>query len=88
MAENPERAGQRSPGGVARASTADADGIQHLCLPRSSVSKESACSAGDLGSTPRMGRSPGEGNDNPFQCSCLQNPLDRGAWRAIVHGVA
>ena len=35
-----------------------------------------------------MGRSPEEGNGNPLQCSCLENPTDRGAWRAIVHGVA
>ena len=44
--------------------------------------------AGDMGSIPGLGRSPGEGNDNPLQCSCLENPLDRGAWQATVHGVA
>ena len=55
--------------------------------PRSSVSKESACSAGDPGSIPRLGRSPGEGNGNPLWYSCLENPMDRGAWRATVHGV-
>ena len=51
--------------------------------------KESSCSVGDaedVGSIPGLGRSPGGGNDNPFQYSCLENPTDRGAWRAIVHG--
>ena len=41
----------------------------------------------DLGLIPGSGRSPGEGNDNPLQCSCLENPMDGGAWRAAVHGV-
>ena len=41
----------------------------------------------DAGLIPGSGRSPGEGNGNPFQYSCLENPMDRGAWRAIVHGV-
>ena len=50
--------------------------------------KESACSAGDLGSVPGSGRSPGEGNGNLLQYSCLENPMDRGAWWAVVHGVA
>ena len=50
--------------------------------------KESACNAGDLGSIPGSGRSPGEGNDNPLQYSCLENLMDRGAWQAIVYGVA
>ena len=44
-------------------------------------------SAGDVGSIPGSGRSPGEGNGNPFQYSCLGNPIDRGAWWATVHGV-
>ena len=44
--------------------------------------------AGDAGSIPGSGRPPGEGNGNPFQYSCLKKPLDRGAWQAIVHGVA
>ena len=43
-------------------------------------SKESAHTAGDLGSIPGLGRSPGEGNGNPLKCSCLGNPIDRGAW--------
>ena len=41
----------------------------------------------DMGSIPGLGRSPGEGNGNPLQYSCLENPMDRGAWQAIVHGV-
>ena len=49
--------------------------------------KASACNAGDLGSIPGSRRSPGEGNGNPLQCSCLGNPMDRGAWWATVHGV-
>ena len=44
--------------------------------------------AGDLGSIPGLGRSPREGNSNPLQYSCLENPMDRGAWRATVHRVA
>ena len=50
--------------------------------------KESTCNAGDLGSIPGSGRSPGEGNGNPLQYSCLENPMDRGAWRAADHRVA
>ena len=42
----------------------------------------------DVGSIPRLGRAPGEGNGNPLQHSCLGNPMDRGTWRAAVHGVA
>ena len=57
-------------------------------FPYSSVSKESACYAGDSGSIPGSGKSPGEGNGNPLQYSCLENPMDRGAWQAIVHGIA
>ena len=49
--------------------------------------KESACNAGDLGSVPGWGKSPGGGHSNPLQYSCLENPMDRGAWRAAVHGV-
>ena len=57
-------------------------------FPGDSDSKESACNAGDPGSIPGSGRSPGEGNDNPLQYACLENPMDRGVWRATVHGVA
>ena len=53
----------------------------------SSNGKESACNAGDLGSIPGLGRSPGEGNGNPLQDSCVENPMDRGAWQATVHWV-
>ena len=49
---------------------------------------ESDCSAGDLGLVPGFGRSPGEGNGYPHQYSYPKNPVDRGAWRAIVHGIA
>ena len=55
----------------------------------SSVGKESACNAGDPGSIPGSGRSPGEGNGNPLQYACLENPMDREAcWTIIVHGIA
>ena len=57
-------------------------------FPGGSDGKESACNAGDLGSIPASGRSPGEGNGNPLQYSCLENPMGSGAWQAIVHGVA
>ena len=53
-----------------------------------SDSKESACNAGDPGLILGSGRSPGEGNDNSLQYSCLENPMDRGAWQAEVHRVA
>ena len=49
--------------------------------------KESDCNAGDLGLIPGLGRSPGGGNDNLLQYSCLENPMVRGAWQATVHGV-
>ena len=61
---------------------------KRLGFPYSSVSKESACNEGDQGSIPGSGRSPGEGNGNPLQYSCLENPMDRGDWRATVRGVA
>ena len=57
-------------------------------FPGGSDSKESACSAGDLGLIPELGRSPREENGYPLQYSCLENSMGRGAWRAIVHGVA
>ena len=52
------------------------------------VGKGSACSAGDPSLIPGSGRSPAEGNSNPLQYACLENPIDRGTWWAIVHGVA
>ena len=57
-------------------------------FPGGSDGKESACNSGDLGLIPGLGRSPGEGNGYPLQYSCLENSMDRGAWWAIVHGVA
>ena len=57
-------------------------------FPCGSDSNESACKSGDLGSIPGSRRSPGEGNGYPLQYSSLENPMDRGAWRATVHGVA
>ena len=57
-------------------------------FPGGSVSKESACNAGDLGSIPRLGRYPGKGNDNPLQYSCLESSMDKGTWQATVHGIA
>ena len=57
-------------------------------FPGSSDGKQSACNTGDLGSIPGLERSPGKGNDYPLQYSCLENPMDRGAWQAPVHGVS
>ena len=57
-------------------------------FPGGSDGKEPTCNAGDLGSITRLGRSPGGGDGNPLQYSCLDNPMDRGAWRTTVHGVA
>ena len=57
-------------------------------FPGGSVVKNPPASAGELGSLPGSGRSPGGGNSHPLQCSCLEKPMDRGAWRATVHGVA
>ena len=63
-----------------------------LCFPEVWLTgKEFTCNAeasGDTGSIPGLGRSPGEGNGNPLQYSCLENPTDRGAWRTTLHGVA
>ena len=57
-------------------------------FPGGSGGKESACNAGNLGTIPGLGRSPGGGHGNPLQYSCLENYMDRGTWGAIVHGVA
>ena len=60
-------------------------------FPGGTVVKESACNAGDIrdvGSVPGSGRSPGGGNGNPLQYSCLENSMDRGTWWATVYGVA
>ena len=56
-------------------------------FPGGSDGKESGCNEGDLGSVPGLGRSPGEENGYPLQDSCLENSMDRGTWRATVHGV-
>ena len=63
---------------------------RHLLVGMTSLvaqTVKSAYNAGDLGSIPGLGRSPGEGNGNPLQYSCLENPMDGGAWLATVHGV-
>ena len=57
-------------------------------FPGGAEVKGSACSVGDLGLIPGSGRSPGDGNGNPLQYSCLENPMDGGAWWATVHGVS
>ena len=56
-------------------------------VPGGSDGKESTCNAGDLGSFPGLGRSPGEGKGHPLQGSCLENSMARGAWQATVHGI-
>ena len=58
-----------------------------MSFPGGSHDKVSACNVGDPGSIPGLGRPPGEGNGNPLQYSCLENPADRGARKATVHGV-
>ena len=57
-------------------------------FPGGSDGKESACNAGNPGFIPGWGGAPGGGHDNPLQYSCLENPMDKGAWRAAVHRVA
>ena len=57
-------------------------------FPGGPVVKNLPANAGDVGSVPGSGRSPGEENGNPLQYSCLGNPMDRGAWQATVHGIA
>ena len=57
------------------------------CFPGGSDGKESICNSGVLGSIPGSGRFPGEGNGDPLQYSCLENPMDRGAWQATVLGI-
>ena len=61
---------------------------KHLIFPGGSNGKESACNAGDTGSIPGLGKSSGEGNGYPLQYSCLENPVDRGAWQVAVHRVS
>ena len=59
-----------------------------MCFPGDSVVKNPPANAGGMGLIPGSGRSPGEGSATLLQYSCLENPTDRGNWRAIVHGVA
>ena len=61
--------------------------VWHVGFPHSSVGKASACNEGELGSIPGLVSSPGAGNGNPLQYSCLENPMDRGDWQATVHGI-
>ena len=61
--------------------------IFFLCFPSGSDVKESTYSVGDRSSIPGSGRAPGEGNGNPLQYSCLENPMDRGTWQATVHRI-
>ena len=72
--------GQNGPGSVNRGFSED--------FPGGSDGKESTYNAGDLSLIPGLGKSPGEGNGNPLQYSCLDNSMDRGAWWATVYGVA
>ena len=65
---------------VSPALSADSLPSSHLGFPGGSVGKESTCNAGDLGFIPGLGRSPQRGHGNPLQRSCLENPMDRGAW--------
>ena len=74
------------PDGKSRLTRKDLDTGRHF--PGDLDGKESACNAGDPSSIPGSGRSQGEGNGNLFQYSCLENPIDRGALWATVHGVA
>ena len=60
--------------------------MKDISFPGGSEVKASARNVGDLGSIPGSGRFPGKGNGNPLQYSCLENPMDGGAWRATVHG--
>ena len=62
--------------------------IRCLGFSQSSIGKESDCNVQDLGAIPGLGRSPAEGNGNPLCYSCLENPMDRGAWQATDYGVA
>ena len=73
--------------GVANSRTRLSNWTELNSFPGGSDGKESACNAGDVGSIPTLGRSPGEGNGNPPHYSCLDNPMDRGAWWALLHRV-
>ena len=64
------------------------EGLNNLGFSGGLEGKESACKAGDLDLIPGLGRSPGEGNGNPLQYSCLENPMDRETWQVKIHGDA
>ena len=64
------------------------NGYTGMGLPWRLMVKDPPANAGDVGWIPGSGRSPGEGNDNPLQYSCLENPMDRGVWQATVLGIA
>ena len=68
--------------------TEESGGLQSMGFPGGIDGKASACNVGGLGSIPGLGRSPGEGNGNPLQHSCLENSMDRGAWQATILGIA
>ena len=70
-----------------RAQLSDLTEHLKLCFPGGSEGKASACNVGDLGLIPGLGRFPGDRNGNPLQYSCLENPVDTGAWQAVIHGV-
>ena len=78
---------QGSPGAATATVLASRLGGLHVGFPGGSDGKASACNVRDPASIPRSGRSPGEGNGNPLQYSCLRNPMDREACRATVYGV-
>ena len=77
-----------SPWGCKESDTTERLHFLFFFFPGGSNGKASAYKVGDLGSIPGLGRSSGEGNGNPLQYSYLENPMDRGAWQATVHGVA
>ena len=75
-----------SSGGIFRTQGSNSASLEGF--PGGSDGNESVCNAGDLGSIPGLGRSPGGGHGNPLQYPCLENLTDRGAWQATVDGVA
>ena len=79
-----------SPRGRQESDTTEQLSLTHSCIPGDASGKEAATAVDirDLGLIPGSGRLPGEGNGNPLQYSCLENPMDRGAWWVTVHGVA
>ena len=76
-------------GGIGMGNTCKPMAVSFLCMTKFTTKKkkESTCNAGDVGPLAGLGRYPGEGNSNPLQYSCLGIPMNRGAWRAIVHRV-